>query len=93
MEAFNFRKRLLKTPHQQLENKKWIYNPEVYSPEEFQQRIQNATQAPWRQIRQYSSKYGKEVVSAPVNISDLIDQTGDKLGITQRYVFGWSPIH
>lgn len=52
-----------------------------------------ATEAPWNEIKQYSSKYGAEVISGPVNIGRIIDETGDHLGISHRFVFGWSPIH
>jgi len=65
----------------------------VYTPAEFQARIQAATKAPWTMIELYNPKYGKGSLSAPVNIGKLIDQTGDKLGITQYYVHGWAPIH
>jgi hypothetical protein len=37
--------------------------------------------------------YGKEKLSAPVNIGKLIDQTGDALGITQYFINGWAPVH
>jgi len=65
----------------------------VYTPEEFQARVKAAYEAPWNNIKLYNSKYGKEVISAPVNIGKLIDQTGDALGITQYFVNGWAPIH
>ena len=65
----------------------------MYTPEEFQKRIKMATEAPWNEIKLYSSKYGKDVVSGPTSIGKIIDETGDRLGITQNFVFGWSPIH
>ena len=35
----------------------------MYTPEEFQKRIKMATEAPWNEIKLYSSKYGKDAVS------------------------------
>ena len=43
----NFRKKLVRTNHQAIATKKWIYNPEVDTLESFQKKISWATVEPW----------------------------------------------
>jgi hypothetical protein len=38
-------------------------------------------------------KKGKEDGSVPINIGNLIDETGYTFGITQNSIHGWSLLH
>jgi hypothetical protein len=69
----NFRKNLIRTNHHNIEQKKWIFNPKVYTREEFDARIKAATEAPWKSNKPDSSNKDGEVGSVPINIGNLID--------------------
>ena len=78
----NFRRKLVTTNHKSIANKKWIYNPDVDTLESFQKKISWANTEPW----------ANQTIK-PINIGKLIDETGEKLGITQNFIYGWSPLH
>lgn len=71
----------MRNNHHSIANKKWIYNDQVYTPEEFANKIKAATVAPW-----------SENPIKPTNFSRLIDETGRKLGIADSFIYGWTPL-
>jgi hypothetical protein len=83
IEAFNFKRKLLRTKHHQIKDKKWIYNDIIYTPESFAKRIEQATKAPWL----------KADNKGPSNLKNIVDEQGEKLGIQRKWYFGWSTLH
>lgn len=82
-----------------LKDRKWIFNPELYTREEFERRINLSTNAPWTDPHiantiRYDNleRETKELVFAPTKFNDLIDSKGDKLGISNESTPYWTPL-
>jgi len=90
---FNQRARSLRS-NIPLEQRKWIFNPEIETQEEFDRRRKLNLTAPWEDplirqtIKQENTDKG-EIVYGPKELGRLIDETGEKLGIISTYTFGW----
>ena len=48
VEAFEYKRSLLQTKHMNIDNKKWIYNEGIHTPEQFAKKIDQATKSPWQ---------------------------------------------
>jgi len=69
----------------------------MYTEEEFARRVKLFTDGPWtdrhiaNNIKFHNMDRGK-LQLAPTKLHTLIDETGDKLGITKDFNFGWTPL-
>jgi hypothetical protein len=69
----------------------------MYTEEEFARRVKLFTNGPWtdrhisNNIKFHNMDRGK-LQLAPTKLHTLIDETGDKLGITKDFTFGWTPL-
>ena len=81
-----------------LENRKWIFNPNIETEEEFERRRKLNLKAPWEDahikevIRAENADKGEDIVYGPKELGKLIDETGQKLGIVKEFTFGWKPL-
>lgn len=82
-----------------LADRKWIFNPELYTREEFERRVKMATNAPWTDAHiantiKYENldRVTKELRFAPTKLNTLIDNKGDKLGVTNEATPWWTPL-
>ena len=80
-----------------ISDRKWIFNPNIETEEEFNRRRQLNLSAPWDapEIRAKINAENKDkakIVYGPKELSKLIDETGDKLGIVSTYTFGWRAV-
>jgi hypothetical protein len=82
-----------------LKDRKWIFNPQLYTREEWERRVKLLTNSPWTDPHIVNTiKYEnldrqtKELRLAPTKLDTLIDNQGDKLGITAGYNQFWTPL-
>jgi len=82
-----------------LTDRKWIFNPELYTREEWERRIRLSTHAPWTDPHIANTiKYEnldrstKELRFAPTKLNTLIDNKGDKLGVSNEATPWWTPL-
>uniref|UniRef100_A0A1J3JP10 Uncharacterized protein n=2 Tax=Noccaea caerulescens TaxID=107243 RepID=A0A1J3JP10_NOCCA len=80
-----------------LQNRKWIFNPNIETQEEFERRRKLNLTAPWEdekirhEIYEQNKEKGQKIVYGPKELGKLIDETGEKLGIVKSFHFGWRP--
>lgn len=82
-----------------LADRKWIYNPELYTREEWERKVRLTTSAPWTDTHiantiRYENldRETKELRFAPTKLETLIDNKGDKLGISNETTIFWTPL-
>ena len=82
-----------------MKDRKWIYNPELYTREEFERRVRLSTNAPWTDPHIANTikfdnleRSTKELNFAPTKLETLIDSHGDKLGISHNHTTWWTPL-
>lgn len=81
----------------ELANRKWIYNPNIETQEEFERRRKLNLTAPWedekiREVIRAANPDKGQIVYGPKELGQLIDETGVKLGIVRDHTFGWKPL-
>jgi hypothetical protein len=82
-----------------LKDRKWIFNPQLYTREEWDRRVRLLTNSPWTDPHiantikyEHLDRQTKELRLAPTKLDTLIDSKGDKLGITAGYSTFWTPL-
>jgi hypothetical protein len=94
--AFNQRAKALRS-NIPLQQRKWIFNPEIETQEEFDRRRKLNLTAPWedplvRQTIKSENPDKAEIIYGPQELSKIIDQTGQRLGIVKDLTFGWKAL-
>ena len=80
-----------------IKDRKWIYNENLYTPEQFEKRIKIHTEGVWsdknivENIKQKNA--GKEDLTVvPSKIDDLLDHSGLKFGVPNERNADWTPM-